>query len=144
MLLSLDGTLIVQLVNFIVFLLILNVIFLKPVGKAIAERRAYINGVSADIEQFEIDLKGLRGQAQEQRAAARREADAMIAQERAQAQSESAKIVAEQQTRASQTIVNAHDAVRGEVMAARAGETALVESLAKEMLERAVGPELAA
>ena len=32
--LSLDGTLIVQLVNFIVFLVILNEIFMEPVGAA--------------------------------------------------------------------------------------------------------------
>ena len=54
-----------------------------------------------------------------------------------------ATIVAEQQARASETIVEAHDVVRAEIAAARAGESALVESLAREMLGRAVGPELA-
>jgi F-type H+-transporting ATPase subunit b len=143
MLLSLDGTLVVQLVNFIVFLLILNVIFLRPVGEAIAKRRAYINGVAADIEQFESDLKVLRGQAQEQRAIARREADALIAEARAAAQGEAATIVAGEQARASALIVEAQDTVRAEIAAARANEPALVESLAREMLQRAVGSEIA-
>jgi len=49
MLLALDGTLVVQLINFLVFLVVLNAIFLKPVGAAIARRRAYIDGVSHDI-----------------------------------------------------------------------------------------------
>src|ERR1700721_720946 len=83
MLLSLDGTLVVQLVNFIIFLVILNVIFLKPVGSAIAARRAYIDKVGADIAQFEYDLKALRVQADERRAAARRKADATAAGARA-------------------------------------------------------------
>ena len=57
MLLSLDGTLVVQLVNFIIFLVILNVIFLRPVGTAIASRRAYIDKVGADIaRQAQLQL----------------------------------------------------------------------------------------
>ena len=59
MFLSVDATLIVQVVNFIVFLLVLNVVFTRPVGAAIAKRRAYINGLSADTEQAEADLKAL-------------------------------------------------------------------------------------
>ena len=50
MLLSLDGTLVVQLINFLIFLVVLNAIFLKPVGEAIAKRRAYIDGVARDIQ----------------------------------------------------------------------------------------------
>ena len=44
--LNLNATLIVQLVNFIVFLAILNVIFFRPVGAAIAKRRAYLDGLA--------------------------------------------------------------------------------------------------
>src|ERR1700733_7531768 len=72
--LSLDGTLVVQLVNFIVFLAILNVIFFKPVGAAIARRRAFIDGLRHDIEQYHVEAKSLRGQAEARRAAAAREA----------------------------------------------------------------------
>ena len=100
MLLSLDGTLVVQLVNFIVFLVILNAIFLKPVGSAIAKRRAYIDGVGADIAQFEADLKSLHLQADEKRSAARRAADATVGESRANAQAEAASIVADHQVQA--------------------------------------------
>src|ERR1700730_14160101 len=80
--LSLDGTLIVQLVNFIVFLVILNEIFMKPVGAAIARRRAYIDGLMHDMEQLQRDAKELRGQAEARRLAARREAEDAIARAR--------------------------------------------------------------
>ena len=44
----------------------LNAIFFKPVGAAIAKRRAYHRRrVAANIEQFEADLKALRAQADE-------------------------------------------------------------------------------
>src|SRR5580698_9697620 len=100
MLLSLDGTLVVQLVNFIIFLVILNAIFLKPVGSAIAARRAYIDKVGSDISQFEYDLKALHAQADEKRAAARRRADAIVAEARSQAQAEASAIVADHQVQA--------------------------------------------
>jgi F-type H+-transporting ATPase subunit b len=142
MLLSLDGTLVVQLVNFVVFLLILNAIFLKPVGAAIAKRRAYINGVASDIEQFEADIKALRGQAEEQRAVARREAEALIGEARAGAQAEGDAIVSDHQIQASALVAEAQATVALEVTAARAEEDAIVASLARTMLERAVGPEI--
>ena len=143
MLLSLDGTLVVQLINFLVFLVILNAIFLKPVGAAIARRRAYIDSVARDIEQFEGDIRTLRTQAEERRSAARREGDAVLAQARAQAQTEAAEILADHQTRATGIIADAHVAVKLEIATARRTETEVVESLARTMLERAVGPEMA-
>ena len=144
MLLSLDGTLVVQLVNFIVFLVILNAIFLKPVGSAIAKRRAYIDGVGSDIAQFEVDLKSLRNQADEKRSDARRKADAIIAESRATAQAESASIISEHQVQAGVIIAEAQATVALEFAAARVSEAEVVEALAREMLERAVGPEAVA
>src|SRR5665213_372826 len=144
MLLSLDGTLIVQLVNFIIFLVILNAIFLKPVGSAIAARRAYIDKVGADIAQFEYDLKSLRVQADDKRAAARRRADATVAEARAQAQGEAAQIIADHLEQAGAIIAEAQATAGLEIAQARTSSAVVIESLAREMLERAVGPEAAA
>ncbi len=141
MLLSLDGTLVVQLVNFIIFLIILNAIFLKPVGSAIAARRAYIDKVGADIAQFEYDLKSLRVQADEKRAAARRRADATVAEARARAQAEAASIIADHQAQAAAIVDEAHATATLEFTQARTSGAALIESLAREMLDRAVGVE---
>jgi F-type H+-transporting ATPase subunit b len=144
MLLSLDGTLVVQLVNFVIFLAILNAIFLKPVGAAIAKRRAYIDGVAADIETFEAQRKTLAIEADDVRAAARRAADTAIAQARAAGQAEAAVIVADHQAQAAAIAAEAQATVALEIGQARFSEREVVESLARTMLERAVGPELAA
>jgi F-type H+-transporting ATPase subunit b len=144
MLLSLDGTLVVQLVNFVIFLAILNAIFLKPVGAAIAKRRAYIDGVAADIETFEAQRKSLAVEADDVRAAARRAADTVIAQARAAGQAEAAVIVADHQAQAAAIAAEAQATVALEIAQARLAEREVVESLARTMLERAVGPELAA
>ncbi len=144
MLLSLDGTLVVQLINFLVFLVVLNAIFLRPVGAAIAKRRAYIDSVARDIEQFETDIASLRAQADERRAAARREADTVIAQARAQAQNEAASIAADFTARAASIAADAHATVEGEVAQARRSEAQIVESLADTLLTRAIGSGIAA
>jgi F-type H+-transporting ATPase subunit b len=143
-LLSLDGTLVVQLINFLVFLVVLNAIFLKPVGAAIAKRRTYIDGVARDIEQFEADVKTLHAQAEERRAAARRAADAVFAQARSQAQTEAVTIGAEFSARAAQLTEEAHAAVARELAQARENEQQIVDSLADTLLARAIGPGIAA
>ena len=137
--LSLDGTLIVQLVNFVVFLAILNVIFFRPVGVAIARRRAYIDGLKADIAQLQHDAKALRGQADERRAAARREADVLIAHGRTEIGAASDAIVAAAQTRAGEIVQQAQQDVAQEIDAARGQEGRIVDALADEMLTRALG-----
>jgi F-type H+-transporting ATPase subunit b len=137
--LSLDGTLIVQLVNFIVFLVILNEIFMKPVGAAIARRRAYIDGLTHDMEQLQRDAKELRGQAEARRLAARREAEEAIARARVAAAQEADAVVVAAQSRAGEVTKLAHAEVAKEVAAARSQEGRVVGVLANEMLNRALG-----
>jgi len=137
--LALDGTLLVQLVNFIVFLAILNAVFFKPVGAAIARRRAYIDGLKHDIETLHTEAKAYRGQAEEHRGAARREADEAIARGRAEAGREADAIVAAAQERAAAITAEAHAAVARELEGARRDEQRVVDALAGEMVSRALG-----
>jgi F-type H+-transporting ATPase subunit b len=137
--LSIDGTLIVQLVNFIVFLVILNEIFMKPVGAAIARRRAYIDGLTHDMEQLQRDAKELRGQAEARRLAARREAEEAIARARVAAAQEADAVVVAAQSRAAEVTKQAHAEVSKEMASARSQEGRVVGLLANEMLNRALG-----
>ena len=73
MFLSIDGTFIVQLINFAIFFAILNVVFMRPVSRAIVARREYINSVTNDYDRYQAETKALRTQAESIRAAARRE-----------------------------------------------------------------------
>lgn len=134
-----DGTLFVQLFNFIVFLAILNAIFFKPVGAAIAKRRAYIDGLKRDIEQLQLEAKTLRGQAEDRRAAARREAGEAIAHARVAAGAEGDTIVTAAHTRSADIVAQAYVDVGHELDAARAQEPRIVDALSNEMLSRALG-----
>ncbi len=144
MFLQIDATLIVQVVNFVLFIILLNVVFLRPVGAAIAKRRAYIDGLARDIEAAEADVKSARGAAEERRAAARREAEATVAKARVAMQDEATQIVASYQQRATGIVEEAQREVGVEIAAARAGEDEIVDSIAQTMLERAIGPGAAA
>ena len=137
--LQIDGTLVVQLVNFIVFLAVLNVIFFKPVGAAIAKRRAYIDGLKHDIEQLQSDAKTLRGQAEERRTAARRAADEAMARARVEAGAQADAAISVAQTRAAELVAEAQAEVVREIEAARREEPRIVNALADELLGRALG-----
>ena len=51
---SIDGrTLVVQLVNFAIFFVVLNFVFLRPVSAAIRKRREYINSLVTDYDQYQ-------------------------------------------------------------------------------------------
>jgi len=140
--LKLDGTFIVQLLNFVIFFAILNVVFMRPVARAIAKRREYIDSVTGDYDRYQAEGNALRTQAEAIRAAARREAEQLAAQARAEASNESAKLSTEFAQRASEKVRAAHETVNSEVQAARSNEQRAVQELANEMFARAV-PEIA-
>jgi F-type H+-transporting ATPase subunit b len=142
MFLKLDGTFIVQLINFAIFFAILNVVFMRPVARAIVKRREYINSVTGDYERYQAEGNALRTQAEAIRAAARRESEQVAAQARAEASNESAKLATEFAQQASEKVRAAHETVDSEVQAARSNEQRTVAELADEMFARAV-PEIA-
>ena len=139
MFLQIDGTLVVQVINFVLFIVLLNIVFLKPVGTVIAKRRAYLDGLARDIEAAEADVKSTRSAAEDRRAAARRETEAALAKARAEAQNEAATVAGEYQQRAAAIAEDARRAVDAEIAAARKDEPRIVASLADSMLDRAVG-----
>jgi F0F1-type ATP synthase membrane subunit b/b' len=142
MFLKLDGTFIIQLLNFAIFFAILNVVFMRPVARAITKRREYINSVTSDYERYQTEGNALRAQAEAIRAAARREAEQLAAQVRAEASNESADVSTRYAQQASEAIQQAHDTVESELGAARADEQRSVRELADEIFARAV-PEIA-
>jgi F-type H+-transporting ATPase subunit b len=141
MLLSLDGTFAVQLVNFAIFFGLVYVLFMKPVREAIAKRRRYLDGLVSDYDDYAKQANALRGQAEARRAAARREADARLAAERALVAKEVEAIATEHAVRASKVIEAAQATVQRELAAAHSVEDRLVKELADEMLERAFAAE---
>lgn len=141
--LALDGTFWMQLINFAIFFVILNAVFLKPVGLAIAKRRAYINSLTTDYDSFTQQLRELTAQAESKRAAGRRDADLTLASARAAISNDAAKIAAQHATQAQAIVEAAHQTVAAEIQAARQGEAPIVRDLAELMLQRVIPHEVA-
>jgi F-type H+-transporting ATPase subunit b len=140
--LSIDGTLIVQLVNFAIFFAVLNVVFLRPVAAAIAKRREYINSLVSDYDRYQEEARELRAAAESVRAAARREAEQRVAAARAQGSNEAAELSTRYSAQAQSVVEQAQQTAKSELDAARAGESEAVRRLAGLMLERVL-PEAA-
>jgi len=139
MFLSLDGTFWVQLANFAVFFALLNVLFLRPVGRAIRKRREYIEGVVSDYAAYQADAKTLREQAEGIRAQARRDAEQKIAKARADASNEAAALSVQYSSQVQAVVDEAQRNADAELNRARSGEDALVKQLSDLMVERSIG-----
>jgi F-type H+-transporting ATPase subunit b len=139
MFLSLDGTFWVQLFNFAIFFALLNVLFLRPVGRAIRKRREYIDGVVSDYAKYQGDAKALREQAERVRADARREAEQKIAKARADASNAAADLASRFSAQVQSTVEEAQGNANAELDRARANEDRLVKQLAGVMVDRTLG-----
>ena len=132
------GTFIVQFFNFVIFFAILNVVFIRPVSKAIVKRREYINSVTNDYDRYQAEAHALRTQAESIRTTARREAEQLLAQERAKASNEAGAISAAANAKAAEIMAQAERTVAAELQAARANQPQTVRELANLMVDRAL------
>jgi len=134
--LSLDGTFWLQLINFAIFFAILNVVFLKPVGRAVAKRRAYIDSLVEGADAAQAQLRDLQAQIEGKRAAARREAEAAIAKSRAEAGNEAVRITGEYNAKVQEIVGAAERTVGAEMAQAEASLDVRASELAELMLDR--------
>ncbi len=126
----------IQLINFGIFYAVLHLVFLRHVGKAIAERRKYIDSLTTEYGKYQMQASQGRAQADQIRAAARREAETAIAKARADASNKAAEISAQFNAQAAQEVERAHAEVDAELKAARANEAQTVRELAELVLSR--------
>jgi len=128
----------VQLINFAIFFAILNVIFLRPVSAAIRRRRAYINSLVSDYDEYQTQAKSLREQAEGVRASARLDAEQRVAAARAAGSNEAAELATRYSQQAAGIVGEAQQTARRELDEARAGESAAARSVADFMLDRVI------
>jgi F0F1-type ATP synthase membrane subunit b/b' len=134
-----DGTLWIQLINFAIFFVVLNAVFLRPVSAAIRKRREYVNSVVSDYDKYQAEANALRENAERVRAEARREAEHLLVKARADASNKTAELSSDYAQRVTAMVEDAQRTVAGELQAARSNEDALVKQLAGIMVDRTVG-----
>ena len=76
-LISINETLIVQVIGFLVFLFVINRIMFRPLRNVMSDREIHIERVKRDIIQAQKDVASITSQIQEQETATRQEAMAL-------------------------------------------------------------------
>lgn len=73
-LISINETLIVQVIGFLIFLFVINRIMFRPLQNVISDRDIHIEGIRRDIVQAQNEVESFASQIEEQDSAARAEA----------------------------------------------------------------------
>lgn len=139
---SVDYSLLVQIVNFILLVLILNVVLYKPIRGVLAKRRETIDGLNASIDASSVGVR----EKEEAFAAGIKEArtkgvqlkDALIEE----ATGEERRIVGEITRRAQEDLSAVRDRISQEVVAVRESLQSEVDDFAKAMGEKILGRAL--
>ncbi len=74
-LISINETLFVQLISFLIFLFIMNRLMFRPLRDTMIERDIYISGIKNDIVEAEKELDKINNQLKSQEALIRKEAN---------------------------------------------------------------------
>lgn len=73
-LISINETVVVQLISFLIFVFIINRVMFRPLRKSIADREALIETLSTNINRATQELETVTAQAKEKEAAVKQEA----------------------------------------------------------------------
>ncbi len=144
MLLTIDGTFLAQILNFILFWVLLNYLFIAPTRRAIEERSAYVAGLYKEGDAFEAEAASLQAQADAILHEARRQTDESMRAAAASAADEVHTIERKAADEAAATVQLAHATVASERRQALEKQQAFVTELAHSMVARATDAEHAA
>jgi F-type H+-transporting ATPase subunit b len=141
MLLALDGTFFVQILNFIVFWVLLNYIFIAPTRRAIEARQQHIAKQYKEGDAFAAHAREVQAQADAILNEARRHVDEAMRAAASQASDEAHEIERSASEEAAARVSLAHATVAGEREQAVAKQGPFVAELAQSMADRALGEE---
>jgi len=141
MLLTIDGTFLVQILNFVVFWVLLNYVFIAPTRRAIEERLRVITAAQRESRDLRERAAAVQAEADALIDAARRRTDEVMREASTRAAAESHEIERKASEQAAASVALAHAAVASERTQATEKQSALVQELARAMVNRAVEVE---
>lgn len=139
---KLDWTLLLQFANFMLLLVVLNVLLFKPLRAALAARKGTIDGdlakarsldeeIQAQVAEYEAKLQEARQRGSQERAALRQAA-----------QIEEGRLLGTANEKATQRLQSLKDQVAGEAETARQSLRGETETLAREIAGKVLGRTL--
>jgi len=139
---SIDYSLVVQIVLFLILWSILRRVLFGPVGRLMAERERRTEGSQAEARSLMEEGQELQARYDAAIAQARAEGEAIKSEIREEAQKARNVILSQGRDVATQKIQEIREEVRKELEAARRVAATNAEALAQEMAEKVLGRKL--
>lgn len=140
---SINATLLVQIVNLLVLIFILNRLMYKPIGKMIAERTATLKGGLAEAASLREQAVDTKADYRHQLGQGRQKVRDRLEVVRRQTEGEARQVIEEAQAKAKVQADQMVASIQGEMAQARGEIRAEAERVAKEMAGRILGREVA-
>lgn len=134
-LISINETLIFQVIFFLIFLLIMNRILFRPLRRIMAEREDYVENVQKDIMRAQNQINDLTGQIKKQEKAVRNEAFAQKAKLEASGNQQAAKILSSARKEINAMKEKSRKDIDGQISTARKHIQKESEDLAIKIIE---------
>ncbi|WP_147819808.1 ATP synthase F0 subunit B [Salidesulfovibrio onnuriiensis] len=131
--------LLIQAINFLVTLVVLNFLLLKPVRGIIRKRKEHMASQLSQIEKFTADADGKLKNYEEQLAVARKDGNEIRAQYKDQATVEETKLLSAAGEDAASTLKAAHAEIQSQVKTAMDQLSKDVEAFAAKATDKILG-----
>jgi len=142
-LISINDTLVVQLISFLIFLFIINRVMIQPLRKVMAERQEYLNQLKQDIENAQQEYDQVGETVRKEEIAARGEATRVRAEMESAGAEEAAGIVASAQQEIESLREQERRKMEAKVAEARQSLQQEAETLAVSIMEKVLDRRLA-
>jgi len=141
-LISINETLVVQLISFLIFLFVINRIMFRPLRRTMQEREHYVEGIRIDIEEAEKKLEQTMQEARDEDAAVRNAGLQMIAEMEKQGNEEAGNIIDVAREVIARKGGEARQDIDAQVANARKSIVAEAEKLSVRVMENVLGRRL--
>lgn len=139
---DIDATLPLMAIQFLILVALLNVLFYKPLGKAIDDRSNYIRNNQAEAQERLAKADNLAKQYEQELADTRRQSQAVIAQAEADAQKIASQKLAEAQQEAQVQREQAQRELDQQKQEAMQALEQQVEALSRQILDKLLGAQV--
>ncbi|WP_456342997.1 ATP synthase F0 subunit B [Thermovibrio sp.] len=136
---SIDWTLAVQTVNFLIFMVLINKFLFKPLLELMEERERELGTVYSEVEALKEKANSLLAQVEELLSRAKEEAKAKIDEAVREAREEREKIIAEAQELAARKVERAKEEIWKSFEEEKAKLEKEAEKIAEEIVKKILG-----
>jgi F-type H+-transporting ATPase subunit b len=136
---SINATLIIQIIHFLILLFILNRVLFRPILKLIRDREDYYENTKQSIVDIEQETERLRRELIERQMEARKEATKERSQLKAEGVSKAEKVMDASRTQGASLRSKADDEVHQELKRAQPFISDEAKRIAEEVMQNVIG-----